>query len=104
MNRRLFEGLGEKTGGAVGAGLLLGLLAGCVSPDAAAWQARWNVPLEELAPIFQETNCGRLETAIADRVGDMAGSDRDEHLVHSVAVQAAFHRMVILDCDEAYRR
>lgn len=39
-----------------------------------------------------------------ERARQLAESGRDEPHTHSVAVQAALHRMMILDCGEAYRR
>lgn len=94
----------RRTAGCIPAiAFVIALLASCGTSDARTWHDKWDVPIGELAPIFRNPNCSRLEATIEHRVQQMRVTTRDEHLVHSVVVQAAFSQMVALACDQAYR-
>lgn len=81
------------------------ILSGCGASDAAGWHAKWGGSLEDYEVIFDESDCGELEDLIEETVSEITRTSlTEDRLERSSIVQAAFHRMVQLECAEAYHQ
>lgn len=81
------------------------LLSGCaMSTDAHSWHDRWGGPLERYSEVFDESDCEVLEALIVRESGQMGRQLADnERRDRSSIIQAAFRRLVDLQCAQAFQ-